>query len=58
VFQGGERLCLLQLGLFRCIEEQHVSLQKKSSVLKAGEPSTLFPFSEFSLFFKGILSQA
>jgi hypothetical protein len=39
--QGGDRLCLLQIGLFSWVEETHVSLQTTPSVLEAGASSTL-----------------
>jgi hypothetical protein len=32
-FKGGDRLCLLQLGLFRQVDENHVSLKRNPSVL-------------------------
>jgi hypothetical protein len=42
-FQGGDRLCLLPLGLFSSVEETHVSLQRKPTVLEAAASSTFFP---------------
>jgi hypothetical protein len=42
-FQGGERLILFQIGLFSKIEETHISLKIKTSVLEAGASCTQFP---------------
>jgi hypothetical protein len=42
-FQGGEKLILIQIGLFRWFEEIHASLERKPFVWVAGACSTLFP---------------
>jgi hypothetical protein len=42
-FQGGDRLCLLPLGLFSSVEETHVSLQRKPTMLETAASSTFFP---------------
>jgi hypothetical protein len=42
VFQGGERLILFQIGLFSCVEETHVSLQRQPCVVQALTYRTLF----------------
>jgi hypothetical protein len=42
-FQCGERLCLLQIGLFNKVVETHVSLEGKLSVLEAGASTTVVP---------------
>jgi hypothetical protein len=42
-FEAGERLILFQIGIFSSIEETHVSLQGKPSVLEAGTYISLFP---------------
>jgi hypothetical protein len=42
-FEGGNRFCLIKTGLFSCVEEIHVSLQRKPSVKEAGVFSTFFP---------------
>jgi hypothetical protein len=42
-FQCGDRLYRLQVGVVRWAEETHVSLQRKPSMLKRAESSTLFP---------------
>jgi hypothetical protein len=41
-FQGGERLILFQIGLFCLLEEIHISLKRKPSVLEAETSNTLF----------------
>jgi hypothetical protein len=41
--QGGERLILFQIGLFKEVEETNESFVKRQSVLEAGASSTLFP---------------
>jgi hypothetical protein len=41
-FLSGERLMFFQTSLFTCGEETHVALERKSSVLEAGTPSTFF----------------
>jgi hypothetical protein len=41
-FKGGNSLCLLQIGLFTCIEERHVSLQRKTFMKEAAASSILF----------------
>jgi hypothetical protein len=41
-FQGGGRLMLLQIGLFRLGEETHVYLERKATELEAGASSSLF----------------
>jgi hypothetical protein len=41
-FQGGEKLILIQIGLFRWFEEIHASLERKPFVWVAGACSTLF----------------
>jgi hypothetical protein len=43
VFQGGERLCLFQIVLLCKVEETHVSLKRKPSVLESGASSPLIP---------------
>jgi hypothetical protein len=43
-FQGGERLILFQIVLFRCIEETHISLQRKPSRFEAAAFSALIPY--------------
>jgi hypothetical protein len=42
IFPGGVRLFLFQIGLFSYLEEAHISLKGKPSVLEAGSSSTLF----------------
>jgi hypothetical protein len=42
-FQGGERLILFQIGLFSNVEESHVSLQRKPTMLEAAASGTLLP---------------
>jgi hypothetical protein len=42
-FQGGERLIFFQIGLFSKVEETHVSLERKPTVLEARASTTLFP---------------
>jgi hypothetical protein len=41
MFQGGDRLCFLQIGLFSRVEEAHVSLERKPSVLEAEASGTV-----------------
>jgi hypothetical protein len=41
-FQRGENHILFQIGLLSSIEETHVSLKRKASMLEAGESSMLF----------------
>jgi hypothetical protein len=40
-FQGGEKLILIEIGLFSCVEEIHVSLERKPLYWVAGACSTL-----------------
>ena len=40
-FQGGERLIFFQIGIFRFVDDTHISPQRKRSVLEAGVSSTL-----------------
>jgi hypothetical protein len=42
-FQDGEKLILLPIGLFSCVEETHVSLQRKPPMLEATASSILCP---------------
>jgi predicted hydrocarbon binding protein len=51
---GGDRLCWLQTGIFRGIEETHVSLQRKPSVVEAAACSTLTPCENCVSFGKNI----
>jgi hypothetical protein len=39
----GDRLGLLQRGLFFCVKETHVSLQRNPSLLETAAGSTMFP---------------
>jgi hypothetical protein len=55
VFQVGDRLSLLQIGLFSGVEETHVSLQKKPSLFESAVSITMF-LVRTELVFKGILS--
>jgi hypothetical protein len=43
VFQGGDRISLVQIGLLSRIEETHVSLQGKPSMLDAAVLAHCFP---------------
>jgi hypothetical protein len=40
---GGDRLIFFNVDLFSYVEETHVSLQRKSSLLEAGASCTWFP---------------
>jgi hypothetical protein len=42
-FQKGAKLMAFQIGLFKCVEEIHVSLERNSCVVEKGSSSTLFP---------------
>jgi hypothetical protein len=42
-FQGGEKLCVLQIVLFNKVEEIHESLQRKPSELESAASSVLIP---------------
>jgi hypothetical protein len=42
-FEAGERLILLQIGLFSSTEETHVSVKGKPSISEAGTCSSLLP---------------
>jgi hypothetical protein len=42
-FQGGDRVSLLQIGLFSSVEDTLVSLLRKTPMLEAATSSTLFP---------------
>jgi hypothetical protein len=42
VIQGGDRLWLVQKSLFNSVKEAYVCLERTTSVLQAGAPSTLF----------------
>jgi hypothetical protein len=55
VFQGGDRLCLLQIGLFSRVEVTHVSPQRKACMLETAAFSTLF-FVTIELVFERIIS--
>jgi hypothetical protein len=48
-FAAGDRVILLQTGLFSSVEETHAYLERKPSVLAAGASSILNP-SELSYF--------
>jgi hypothetical protein len=50
--QGGDRLCLLPRSLFSWVEETHVSIERKPSMLLVGSPSTLFPCETWVMFWK------
>jgi hypothetical protein len=54
VFQVGDRLSLLQIGLFSGVEETHVSLQTKPSLFESAASIILFTVGT-ELVFKGIL---
>jgi hypothetical protein len=54
-FQGGEKLILFQIGLFSWVEETHLGLQRKPSMLEAAGPSTLFPCEHWVNFWKEYL---
>jgi hypothetical protein len=41
-FQGGDCLIFFQIGLLSSIEEKHVSLHRKTSMLEVSASSTLF----------------
>jgi hypothetical protein len=43
VFQRGDRLCLLQMGLFSWVEKIPVDLQRKPSMQEAAAHAALFP---------------
>jgi hypothetical protein len=45
-FQGGDRLCLLQIDLFSKVEVIHVSLKRKPSVLESDASRALIPCEE------------
>jgi hypothetical protein len=46
VSEGVDRLCWIQIGLFTSVEETHVSLQQRLSVLEAAGISTMFPYED------------
>jgi hypothetical protein len=54
IFQGGDRLCLLQRDLSSWVEEKHASHQRKPSVLEAAASIILFPVRT-ELVFEGVL---
>jgi hypothetical protein len=56
-FQGGDRLCLLQTVLLCKVEEIHVSLKRKPSVLESGASSTLIPCEKGGGFWKKYFMQ-
>jgi hypothetical protein len=43
--QGGERLILFQIGIFRRVIKIHVSLERKPPVLELGDLANCFPVS-------------
>jgi hypothetical protein len=54
VFQSGDRLSLVQIGLFSYNDERHVSLERNPFVSRAVASSTSFPY-ENRVLLKGIL---
>jgi hypothetical protein len=55
ISQEGDSFSLFQIGHFCYVEETHVSLERKPSVLEEGATSTLFP-CEFLLVFERNIS--
>jgi hypothetical protein len=43
VLYGGDRLCLIQIGLLSRVEQTHGALQRQPSILEAALPSSCFP---------------